>query len=57
MREGRDTEKDKTYAIKILDKAKIKQDNLIENLRQEIQIMKHIDHPNVVKLYEVLSLE
>ena len=42
-------------AIKILDKGKIKQDNLIENLRQEIQIMKHIEHPNVVKLYEVLS--
>ncbi|OMJ85078.1 hypothetical protein SteCoe_13663 [Stentor coeruleus] len=45
----------KSYAIKILDKAKIKQDNLIENLRQEIQIMKHINHPNVVKLHEVLS--
>jgi serine/threonine protein kinase len=43
------------YAIKVLDKAKIKQDNLIENLRQEIQIMKHINHPNVVKLHEVLS--
>jgi serine/threonine protein kinase len=28
---------------------------LIENLRQEIQIMKHIKHPNVVKLVEVLS--
>lgn len=45
----------KAFAIKVLDKAKIKQDNLIENLRQEIQIMKHINHPNVVKLYEVLS--
>jgi serine/threonine protein kinase len=39
----------------VLDKAKVKQDNLIENLRQEIQIMKHINHPNVVKLHEVLS--
>lgn len=42
-------------AIKILDKGKIKQDNLIENLRQEIQITQHINHPNVVKLHEVLS--
>ncbi|CAG9325640.1 unnamed protein product [Blepharisma stoltei] len=49
------TETGEQFAIKILDKVKIKQDNLIENLRQEIHIMKHIRHPNIVKLYEVLS--
>lgn len=43
------------FAIKILDKARIKQENLIDNLRQEIHIMKHIRHPNIVKLFEVLS--
>lgn len=48
-------ETNEKFAVKILDKGKIKQDNLIENLRREIQIMKSIEHPNIVKLYEVLS--
>ena len=38
-----------------MEKRKIKQDNLIENLRHEILIMRRVKHPNVVRLYEVLS--
>ncbi|CAG9326269.1 CIPK3 [Blepharisma stoltei] len=55
VRMGVHIESGEKFAIKILDKARIKQENLIENLRQEIHIMKHIRHPNIVKLYEVLS--
>lgn len=43
------------YAIKILEKRKIKQDDLIDNLRKEIVLMKHIAHDNVVRLVEVLA--
>jgi 5'-AMP-activated protein kinase catalytic alpha subunit len=55
VRIAKHTESGKMFAIKILDKRKIKQDNLIENLRSEIRIMKSINHPNIVRLYEVLQ--
>ncbi|SCM13041.1 calcium-dependent protein kinase 5, putative [Plasmodium chabaudi adami] len=37
-------------AIKIIDKKRI---NNIERLKREILIMKQMDHPNIIKLYEV----
>lgn len=41
---------DHEYAIKIIDKSKMKgKENMIEN---EIYIMKSCNHPNIVKLYE-----
>mmetsp|Transcript_549 Transcript_549/g.732 ORF Transcript_549/g.732 Transcript_549/m.732 type:complete len:422 (-) Transcript_549:4349-5614(-) len=55
VRLARHTVSQEQFAIKILDKRKIKQDNLIENLRSEIRIMKSINHPNIVRLYEVLQ--
>lgn len=55
VRTARHTQTGEQFAIKILEKRKVKQDNLIENLRHEILIMKRIRHENVVRLYEVLS--
>mmetsp|Transcript_13060 Transcript_13060/g.40224 ORF Transcript_13060/g.40224 Transcript_13060/m.40224 type:complete len:498 (+) Transcript_13060:216-1709(+) len=43
------------YAIKILDKKDIKQNELTLNVRREIAIMKALNHRNIVSLREVLS--
>jgi len=40
------------YAIKLLEKAKMDMDDLYA-LSAEVEILSQIDHPNVVKLYEV----
>eukprot|EP00267_Zea_mays_P044282 XP_020396469.1 CBL-interacting protein kinase 31 isoform X1 [Zea mays] len=42
-------------AIKILDKAKVHKNKLAEQIRREICTMKLIQHPNVVRLYEVMG--
>eukprot|EP00172_Hildenbrandia_rubra_P001046 Plantae.Rhodophyta-Hildenbrandia_rubra.ctg16273.p2 GENE.Plantae.Rhodophyta-Hildenbrandia_rubra.ctg16273~~Plantae.Rhodophyta-Hildenbrandia_rubra.ctg16273.p2 ORF type:complete len:441 (-),score=93.45 Plantae.Rhodophyta-Hildenbrandia_rubra.ctg16273:1980-3302(-) len=43
------------YAIKILDKSDIKENELTVNVRREIAIMKALNHKNIVNLREVLS--
>ncbi|PAA52269.1 hypothetical protein BOX15_Mlig029371g1 [Macrostomum lignano] len=43
-------------AIKIIDKTRLDQSSL-QKLHREVCIMKMLDHPNVVKLYEVISAE
>ena len=45
----------KEFAVKILDKKQLRENELGECLKKEIVFMKMINHPNVVKLYEVLS--
>ena len=42
-------------AIKILDKEKIKQEDLGESIKKEVMLMKMIKHPNIVRLIEVLA--
>lgn len=42
-------------AIKILDKEKIQQQNMGNQIKKEISIMKVVHHPNVVQLKEVLA--
>jgi len=42
-------------AVKILDKAKVHKNRLAEQIRREICTMKLIQHPNVVRLYEVMG--
>lgn len=39
------------YAVKIIDKNIIKED--IKLLKREIEIMKQVDHPNILKLHEI----
>jgi len=43
-------------AIKILNKKKLKAQNMISKLKKEIRIMKMLDHPNIIKLFEVLDI-
>ena len=44
-------------AIKILEKARIKDRKDIERISREIKILKKVRHPNVIQLYEVSILE
>ncbi|KAF1745380.1 hypothetical protein MXB_4344, partial [Myxobolus squamalis] len=46
----------KEVAIKIVEKAKLNQAGLIKLLR-EVRILKQLDHPNIVKLLEVIETE
>ena len=47
---------DKTkFAIKSYDKYKLKEPHRRKNIRKEIQIMKMLDHPNIVKMYEAIK--
>jgi len=43
-------------AIKIIDKTQLNPSSL-QKLFREVRIMKYIDHPNIVKLYEVIETE
>ncbi|PUZ73526.1 hypothetical protein GQ55_2G481100 [Panicum hallii var. hallii] len=42
-------------AIKIIGKAKVQKHKLVEQIKREICTMKLIQHPNVVRLYEVMG--
>lgn len=50
-----DTETGKGVAIKVMDKAKIRANNMGEQIKKEISIMKLIKHPSVIQLLEVLA--
>jgi len=45
---------DREVAIKIIDKTQLNQTSL-QKLFREVRIMKFMDHPNIVKLYEVIE--
>mmetsp|Transcript_16155 Transcript_16155/g.38058 ORF Transcript_16155/g.38058 Transcript_16155/m.38058 type:complete len:452 (-) Transcript_16155:362-1717(-) len=49
------TEDGQMYAIKVLDKAKIKEHKMDAQVKQEISIMKLLKHEHVVNLIEVLA--
>ena len=42
-------------AIKILEKAKIKKKKDYERIEKEIKYMKMLNHPNIVKIYEIIE--
>lgn len=42
------------YALKIFDESKLAKLNQLQILSQEIEIMKLLDHSNIIKLYDVL---
>ncbi|CAD8150009.1 unnamed protein product [Paramecium octaurelia] len=45
-----------TYvAIKIINKKKIKNSRMEAKIRREITLLRYFNHPNVIKLYEVLD--
>ena len=46
------------YAVKVILKRKLKQTPILERLfNTEIGIMKKIDHPNIMRLYEFMETE
>lgn len=48
----------KMFAVKAFSKDSVyKQENGKESLINEIQIMKMLDHPNIMKLYEVFETD
>ncbi|KAK3126072.1 hypothetical protein QOZ80_7BG0613500 [Eleusine coracana subsp. coracana] len=55
VRIAKNTETGEHVAIKILDKAKVLKHKLVEQIKREICTMKLIQHPNVVRLYEVMG--
>uniref|UniRef100_A0A0D6QTB0 non-specific serine/threonine protein kinase n=1 Tax=Araucaria cunninghamii TaxID=56994 RepID=A0A0D6QTB0_ARACU len=44
-----------SVAIKVMDKAKIMQIGMIDQIKREISIMRLVRHPNIVQLYEVMA--
>ena len=42
-------------AIKILEKSKIKKQKELERIEKEIKYMKMLNHPNIVKIYEIIE--
>ncbi|KDP45721.1 hypothetical protein JCGZ_17328 [Jatropha curcas] len=44
-----------SVAIKIINKKRIANSTLMSNIKREISIMRKLNHPNIVKLYEVLA--
>jgi serine/threonine protein kinase len=50
-----DTQSCRSVAIKMMDKAAIKQSQMSDQIKKEISIMKLIRHENVVQLIEVLA--
>ena len=52
---ARDVRNGQSVAIKIINKKKIVGTSLMSNIKREISIMRKLNHPNIVKLYEVLA--
>ncbi|XP_044486973.1 CBL-interacting serine/threonine-protein kinase 11-like [Mangifera indica] len=52
---ARDVRTGQSVAIKIINKKKLSNSKLASNIKREISIMRRLNHPNIVKLYEVLA--
>ncbi|PHT48648.1 CBL-interacting serine/threonine-protein kinase 10 [Capsicum baccatum] len=52
---GRNLETGESVAIKVIDKEKVLKAGLIEQTKREISVMALIEHPNILKLYEVMA--
>ncbi|KAL5700411.1 cAMP-dependent protein kinase [Ranunculus cassubicifolius] len=52
---AKNIETDQGFAVKILDKKRILQLNINDQIKREIGTLKLLKHPNVVRLYEVLA--
>lgn len=57
VQQCKDPETGKEYAIKIIDKAQLAKEQMAEQLKREIAIMKHLKHPNIVSLSEVMQTQ
>ena len=51
---AKNKENGKLYAIKAIDKKKLLKNNMhLMNIINEIEVLRNLNHPNIVKLYEV----
>ncbi len=55
VKQAINNENGEEVAIKILDKEKVKQEDLGESIKKEVTLMKMINHENIAKLIEVLA--
>ncbi|CAH2072225.1 unnamed protein product [Thlaspi arvense] len=55
VRYAKNTETGESVALKILDKEKVLKHSMSQQIKREISTVKLINHPNVVRLYEVLA--
>ncbi|XP_042455431.1 CBL-interacting serine/threonine-protein kinase 21-like [Zingiber officinale] len=52
---GVEVESNATVAVKVIDKKTVIKNNLMYQVKREISTMKLLDHPNIVKIREVLA--
>ncbi|PIA42162.1 hypothetical protein AQUCO_02100194v1 [Aquilegia coerulea] len=52
---GRNLKSGQSVAIKVIDKEKILKVGMIDQIKREISVMRKIQHPNIVQLYEVMA--
>ncbi|KAL6146306.1 hypothetical protein ACLB2K_056987 [Fragaria x ananassa] len=52
---GRDVSSGQSVAIKAVSKQKVLKGGFTSNVKREISIMRRLQHPHIVKLYEVLA--
>lgn len=52
---ARNLKSGQSVAIKVIDKEKVQQVGLIDQIKREISVMRLVRHPNVVQLFEVMA--
>nr|XP_043625717.1 CBL-interacting serine/threonine-protein kinase 20 [Erigeron canadensis] len=52
---ARNLKTNKSVAVKVIEKEKVMQNGLIDQIKREISVMRLVRHPNVVQLYEVMA--
>lgn len=55
MKLGKNKETGKLVAVKVLEKSRIRDKTDVERVVREIKILKEIDHPSFVQLYEIIE--
>ncbi|EAX97017.1 CAMK family protein kinase [Trichomonas vaginalis G3] len=54
VKEAINTKTNKKYAIKVINRQLVAQNNMDKQLRREIEIMSQMDHPGLIKLHAVM---
>jgi serine/threonine protein kinase len=54
VKSGVDWKTKRKIAIKIYEKSQLKQDQL-RSIKREVEILGSLDHPNIIKLYEIFE--
>ena len=57
VKEAVDLATGEKVAIKILDKAVLKQTRKIDQIRREIKVLKKLDHSNIAKLHKMVETD